>query len=121
MMLDARPALSMACVMPAFSARRFSLAIKPAGLSAPVLIFKPVLKRWSEVLRWSLFFLNTRCAMSELTLVLILLMGVCLSLTLSGDSRRDARRLSLRGHGGSAVHRNSCAGARGRESGPSIP
>ena len=49
-MFDARPALSIACVIPAFSERRFSLAINPAGLSAPVLIFKPVLSRCRLVL-----------------------------------------------------------------------
>src|SRR4051812_15903122 len=74
MMLLARPALSIACVMPACSDLRFSLAMRPAGLSAPVLIFRPVLKRCNEVLRLWLFRPNTRCATSELTLVLILLM-----------------------------------------------
>ena len=37
-------------VMPACSALRFSLAIRPAGSSAPVLIFRPVLSRWRLVL-----------------------------------------------------------------------
>jgi hypothetical protein len=45
MMLVARSAFSMAWAMPAFSERRFSLAIRPAGLSAPLLIFRPVLSR----------------------------------------------------------------------------
>jgi hypothetical protein len=74
MMLLARSALSIAVVMPVFSARRFSLAMRPAGLSAPLLIFRPVLSRSRLVFRLSLFFRSTRCAMSELTLVLILLM-----------------------------------------------
>src|SRR5687768_15441338 len=75
MMLPARPAFSMACWMPAFSARRFSEAIRPAGLSAPLLIFRPVLRRARLVLSELLFLRSTRCAISELTFVLIRLMG----------------------------------------------
>ena len=59
-MLLARPALSIACEMPAFSARRFSLAMSPAGLSAPLLIFKPVLRRSRLVFSELLFFVRTR-------------------------------------------------------------
>ena len=65
---------SIAVVMPTFSARRFSLAIKPAGLSAPLLIFRPVLRRCRLVFNWLLLRPRTRCEMSELTLVLMRLM-----------------------------------------------
>jgi len=41
----ARSVLLMALVMLVMSLRRFSLAIKPAGSSLPVLIRKPVLSR----------------------------------------------------------------------------
>ena len=41
----ARSVLLMALVMAVMSLRRFSLAIKPAGSSLPVLIRKPVLSR----------------------------------------------------------------------------
>ena len=76
MMLPARSALSIACVMPTFSARRFSLAISPAGLSAPVLIFRPVLSRVSDVLSFDWFMFSVRWASSEGTLVLIRVMGL---------------------------------------------
>jgi hypothetical protein len=75
MMLLARPALSIAWRMPAFSARRFSLAMRPAGLSEPRLILRPVLSRWRLVLTASVLRRSTRWAISELTLVLILLIG----------------------------------------------
>ena len=83
MMLLARSALSMAWAMPVFSERRFSLAMRPAGLSAPLLIFKPVLSRSRLVFRLLLLDRSTRCASNELTLVLILLMVYCLSVTLT--------------------------------------
>ena len=49
-------------------------AIKPAGSSAPLLIFRPVLKRVSAVFNW--LFARDRFvwATSELTLVLITVM-----------------------------------------------
>src|SRR5436190_23040154 len=102
MMLLARPALSIACVMPAFSERRFSEAMRPAGLSAPVLIFKPVLSRSRLVLRLSLFLRSTRWAINELTFVLILLM-TCLSLTSSGAADANNRALRRARHIGAGT------------------
>src|SRR3954452_1721883 len=78
--------------MPAFSERRFSLAIRPAGLSAPVLIFRPVLSRSRLLFSESLFFLSTRWAMSELTLVLMRVMGRSLRDGNGGRGGRDGTR-----------------------------
>ena len=72
--LVARSALDMADWMEALSARRFSLAIRPAGSSEAVLIRKPVLRRWRVLLRLALFWLNTVEASKAVTLVLMLLM-----------------------------------------------
>ena len=74
-----------------------SLAIRPAGSSAPLLIFKPVLSRWRLVESDLLFCAKTRCAMSELTLVLILLMMMSLRdggsrRFYSGDTREGAKQ-----------------------------
>ena len=53
------------------SLRRFSLAIKPAGSSLPVLIRKPVLSRVSAWFNAALDRPNVFWATSELTFVLI--------------------------------------------------
>jgi hypothetical protein len=76
MMLLARLALSIAVVMPTCSLLRFWLAIRPAGSSLPLLIFKPVLRRWRLVLSAALLLASDRCAIRDGTLVLILAMLV---------------------------------------------
>ena len=78
MTLPAWPALSMACCRPACWFLRFSLAIRPAGSSLPLLIFKPVLSRWRLVFRLAWFCARVRCAISDVTLVLILPIGLSL-------------------------------------------
>jgi len=50
MTLLAREELSIAWLMPVISLRSPSLAIKPAGSSAPRLIRRPVERCWSVVL-----------------------------------------------------------------------
>src|SRR4051812_17778414 len=99
MMLLARWALLMAELMPVFSARRFSLAMRPAGSSLPLLIFRPVLNRSRLVLSLSWLPRNTRWAISELTFVLILLM-VCLSVTSAAQCWLTAAGLLLRSGAG---------------------
>ena len=54
--------------------------MRPAGSSAPLLIFRPVLSRWRLVVRFLLFVASDRCAIRLLTFVLMTLM-CCLSVT----------------------------------------
>jgi hypothetical protein len=61
----------MARLMLVISLRKFSLAIKPAGSSLPVLIRKPVLNRLRAWLKSALDRPNVFCATNELTFVLI--------------------------------------------------
>jgi len=60
----------------------FSLAINPAGLSLPELIFNPVDNRCRDVCNISLEACKFRNPRSEGTLVLILVMAICLSVYL---------------------------------------
>jgi hypothetical protein len=57
------------------SDRKFSLAIKPAGSSLPVLIRKPVLKRVSDCSKAALDRPSVLRATNELTFVLILVIA----------------------------------------------
>src|SRR5258708_4254648 len=63
--------LLTACWMPEISALRLSVAIKPAGSSAPLLMRKPVLRRCSVLLRVFCELASPFCAISDATLVLI--------------------------------------------------
>lgn len=63
--------LLMAALAPVILVCRIWLAIKPAGLSAPVLICKPVLNWVSEVCNCCWELANAVCASSELMFVLI--------------------------------------------------
>src|SRR6185437_556106 len=65
-------------LIPVCWALKPSLAIRPAGSSLPVLIFKPVLRRCRLVFSELVFCCNERCAISELTLVFIVLIPVSL-------------------------------------------
>src|SRR5687767_14461429 len=71
MTLLARLELSMAWLMPAISLRRPSLAIRPAGSSAPRLIRRPLERRWSVELSCFCVLAKPRWAVSDATLVLI--------------------------------------------------
>src|SRR4051794_36206405 len=67
----ARSVLLMAFLMLVMSLRKFSLAIKPAGSSLPVLILKPVLNRPSACSKAALDRPNVFWATKELTFELI--------------------------------------------------
>ena len=77
---SARSALPMAASIDACWLRRFSLAIRPAGSSAPRLICRPVDRRSSDVFRARFCWPRTRWPSSEFTLVLIRLIGFSPSL-----------------------------------------
>ncbi len=88
---SARSALPMAAVRADFSARRFSLAIRPAGSSLPRLIFRPVERRSSETLSDWLLAPSTRWPMSDETLVLMRDIGWCPPCKLGRSLSLDCR------------------------------
>src|SRR5438045_7386792 len=76
MTLPARWLLSIAWLIPLISLRNDSLAIRPAGASLPVLIFRPLLSRWSRVDKSAWFLFRRVIAWRDEMLVLIRLMFV---------------------------------------------
>src|SRR5688500_15372689 len=74
--LLARLELSIAWLIPAISLRKPSLAIRPAGSSAPRLMRRPLDRRWSVSVRFRCDLFSPRWAVRDATLVLMRAMSI---------------------------------------------